>query len=32
MIMRKWCLCLTLDGKKEKYNVDFVLLPESFEA
>jgi len=26
------CLCLTLDGKKEEFNVDFVLSPESFEA
>ena len=32
MIIWKWGLCLTLDGKREEYNVDFVLLPESFEA
>jgi hypothetical protein len=25
-------LCLTLDGKREELNVDFVLSPESFEA
>jgi len=23
-------LCLTLDGKREKLNIDFVLSPESF--
>ena len=25
-------LCLTLDGKREENNVDFVLSPESFEV
>ena len=25
-------LCLTLDGKRDELNVDFVLLIESFEA
>jgi hypothetical protein len=25
-------LCLTLDGRREDYNFDFVLLPESFKA